>query len=241
MGMRDLFRLELAEPLGTDGLHLGRPTPGAPTVAAQTLFPQSNISTPVFDFLAPKVAGLSFSGLLGAVYFPGMTSLLRDDMQFLDTEMPAANGVVTARALAKLYGAIANDGAIDGTQLLSSELVRGLPGKPDLSPDINLGIPFSYHRGFQSSPVPGFLTGFGHIGLGGTIGWADPATGSSFGYVHNRLLTLMLFDMGSFAALAPLLTNAIVAAREDGPVEVPNFGARIQDAETSLRPDRDFA
>lgn len=225
MGMRDLFREELARPLETDGLHLGRPPAGAPTVAAQTLFPQSAIPTPVFDFIAPKVAGLSFSGMLGAVYFPGIASLLQGDMPFLDTEMPAANGVVTARALAKMYGALANDGVMDQTRLLSSELVHGLTGKVDLSPDLNLGIPFSYHRGFQSSPIPGFLAGYGHIGLGGTIGWADPETGSSFGYVHNRLLTLMLFDMGSFAGLAPLLSGAIAAAREDGPLEVPNFGA----------------
>lgn len=223
-GMQELFQQELAAPLGIEGLHLGRPPLGSPTVAAQTLFPKSSIPTPIFDFVAPKLAALSFSGMLGAVYFPGITSLLQDDMQFLDAEIPAANGVVTARALAKVYGALANGGIIDGSQFLSSELVQGLKGKVDMTPDLNLGIPFSYHRGYQSSPIPGLLEGYGHIGLGGTIGWADPATGSSFGYVHNRLLTLMLFDMGSFAGLAPLLSAAIGEARKDGPVEVPNFG-----------------
>ncbi len=227
-GMRELFREELARPLDTDGLHLGRPPADAPTAAAQTLFPQSSIPTPVFDFIVPKVAALSFSGLLGATYFPGITSLLQEDMQFLDTEMPAANGVVTARALAKVYGALANDGVMGQTRLLSSDLVQGLTRNIDLTVDLNLGIPFSYHRGFQSSPIPGFLPGFGHIGLGGTIGWADPQTASSFGYVHNRLLTLMVFDTGSFAALAPLLTTAIASARRDGPLEVPNFGAPFQ-------------
>jgi CubicO group peptidase (beta-lactamase class C family) len=38
-GMRDLFREELAQPLDTDGLHLGRPPADAPTTAAQTLLP----------------------------------------------------------------------------------------------------------------------------------------------------------------------------------------------------------
>jgi len=229
-GMRELFQEELANPLGIEGLHLGRPPVDSPTVAAQTLFPKNSIPTPIFDFVAPKIAGLSFSGLLGAIYFPGITSLLQDDMQFLDAEMPAANGVVTARALAKVYAAIANGGVIDGTHFLSPELVQGLKGKTDISLDINLGIPFSYHRGFQSSPIPGLLEGYGHIGLGGTIGWADPATGSSFGYVHNRLLTLMLFDMGSFAGLAPLLSAAIGSARKDGPIEIPNFGSARDEA-----------
>lgn len=44
-----------------------------------------------------------------------------------------------------------------------------------------------------------------------------PETGSAFGYVHNRLLTLLLFDIGSFAGLAALLNSAVVAARRDDP------------------------
>ncbi len=233
-GMRDLFREELARPLDTDGLHLGRPPGDAPTTAAQTLLPQSKIPTPLLDFIAPKVAGLSFSGLLGAVYFPGILSMLQDDMPFLDGEIPAVNGVVTARALAKTYAALANDGVIDGMRLLSSDAVSGLTGKAELWPDLNLGLPFTYHQGYQSPPVPGLLGVYGHIGLGGTIGWADPESGSAFGYVHNRLLTLLLFDIGSFAGLAPLLSSAVSTARREGPLEVPHFGASYR--ETGQQP-----
>jgi CubicO group peptidase (beta-lactamase class C family) len=224
-GMRELFREELAEPLDTDGLHLGRPPADAPTTAAQTLLPQANFPTPVLDFVAPKVANLSFSGVLGSIYFPGILSMLQGEMPFLDGEIPAVNGVVTARALAKVYGALANSGEMEGSRLLSAELVDGLKAKPDLTPDLNLGIPFTYHHGYQSSPIPGLLPGYGHIGLGGTVGWANPDTGSSLAYVHNRLLTLMLFDVGSFAGLAPLLSSAIGSARKDGPLEVPRLGA----------------
>jgi CubicO group peptidase (beta-lactamase class C family) len=158
-------------------------------------------------------------------------SLLQGDMPFLDGEVPAVNGVVTARALGKVYAAIANGGEIEGMRLLSPDLIAGLKGKPNLIPDLNLGIPFTYHQGYQSSPVPGFLPGYGHIGLGGTVGWADPDTGSSIAYVHNRLLTVMLFDVGSFAGLAPLLTSAIGSARRDGPLEVPHVGATYYEPE----------
>jgi len=224
-GMRELFREELARPLNTDGLYLGRPPADSPTTAAQTLVPQAKIPTPLLDFIAPKVAGLSFSGLLGSIYFPGMMTMLQGDMPFLDGELPAVNGVVTARALAKAYAVLANDGVIDGTRLLSHEAVAGMKGKAELWPDLNLGLPFTYHQGYQSSPVPGFLEGYGHIGLGGTVGWADPESGASFGYVHNRLLTLLLFDVGSFAGLAPLLSGAVSAVRDDEALEVPDFGA----------------
>jgi CubicO group peptidase (beta-lactamase class C family) len=33
------------------------------------------------------------------------------------------------------------------------------------------------------------MPGFGHAGLGGSVGWADPASGLAFGFVHNRLLS----------------------------------------------------
>src|ERR1700760_4853142 len=38
-GMRELIRREVAQPLNTDGIHLGRPPEGSPTVPAQVLIP----------------------------------------------------------------------------------------------------------------------------------------------------------------------------------------------------------
>lgn len=225
MGMRELIRDEVARPLNTDGLHLGRPPADSPTKVAQILVPQSNRPNPVFNFLAPRVAGLPYSGAFGAMYFPGIKSLVQGDIPFLDGEVPAANGVVTGRGLAKMYAALANSGSIDGTQFLSSELVRGLTGKPRVMLDLNIVVPMPFHLGYHESPVPGLLKGFGHIGLGGTLGWADPETASAFAYVHNRLLTPMVFDMASFASLARPLRNAIAAARHGGALEVPQFGA----------------
>ncbi|MGV0581187.1 serine hydrolase domain-containing protein [Mycolicibacterium elephantis] len=228
-GMRELIREEVARPLNTDGLHLGRPPADAPTKVAEILAPQSSRGNPVFNFVAPRVAGLPLSGAFGAMFFPGIKSLVQGDIPFLDGEVPAANGVVTARALAKMYAAIANRGRIDGTQFLSEELARGLIGKPKPWPDLNIGVPMPFHLGYHESPIPGLLKGFGHIGLGGTLGWADPDTGSAFAFVHNRLLTAMVFDMASFAGLAGPLRNAINAARRAGPTAVPKYGARYRD------------
>ncbi|WP_077078794.1 serine hydrolase domain-containing protein [Mycobacterium numidiamassiliense] len=226
-GMRELIRQEVARPLNTDGLHLGRPPKGSPTTPAQILMPQGGLQNPLFNFIAPRVAGLKYSGALGAMYFPGIKSLMQGDTPFLDGEVPAANGVVTGRGLAKMYAALANDGRIDGKKYLSKELARELTGQAARVkwPDANMVVPMPFHLGYHESPVPGLLKGFGHVGLGGTLGWADPEFGSSFGFVHNRLLTPMVFDMGSFAGLAGPLRNAIEAARHQGPLEVPKLGA----------------
>jgi CubicO group peptidase (beta-lactamase class C family) len=230
MGMRDLIREEVARPLDTDGLHLGRPPAEAPTKAAQILAPQSTRANPVFNFVAPKVAGLPLSGAFGAMFFPGIKSLVQGDIPFLDGEVPAANGVVTARGLARMYAAIANGGSIDGEQFLSAELTQGLVGNPRPWPDLNIGVPMPFHLGYHESPIPGLLKGFGHIGLGGTLGWADPGTGSAFAFVHNRLLTPMVLDMASFAGLAGPLRNAISAARHAGAMAVPKYGGRYRAA-----------
>jgi CubicO group peptidase (beta-lactamase class C family) len=225
LGMRELIRTEVARPLNTDGLHLGRPPADAPTQVAQILMPQSTRANPLFNFLAPKYAALWFSGGFGSMYFPGAKSFVQGNIPFLDTEIPSVNGVVTARALAKMYGAIANCGRIDGIRYLSAELVRGLAGRPSFRPDLNIVMPLSWHLGYHSVPFPAILPGFGHAGLGGSIGWADPGSGMSIGFVHNRLLTPMLFDQAAFVGLANLLRRGAEAARKRGPQAVPHFGA----------------
>jgi len=223
-GMAELIRTELAEPLDTDGLHLGRPPAAAPTRTAQILAPQGTLANPVFNFVAPKVAALQFSGMFGSMYFPGMKAVVQGDCPFLDAEIPAANGVATARGLAKMYGAIANGGHIDGREFLSPEVSAGLTGRPDLRPDRNLVIPLAFNLGYHSLPF-GAMRGFGHIGLGGSTGWADPASGLSIGFVHNRLLTPMLLDMGAVTGLGVLIRRDAARARRRGYRAVPNLGA----------------
>ena len=105
------------------------------------------------------------------MYFPGIKSFVQGDIPFLDGEVPAANGVVTGRGLAKMYAALANNGRIDGTQFLSSELVDGLIGKPRVLPDLNMMVPMPFHLGYHESPIPGLLKGFGQSV------WAEPSDG----------------------------------------------------------------
>ena len=225
-GMRTLIREELAEPLNTDGLHLGRPPADSPTRAAQILAPQGTLSNPVFNFVAPRIAALQYSGVFGSMYFPGMKAVVQGDIPFLDSEIPAANGVTTARGLAKMYGALANGGRIDGVQFLSQERVTGCIGKPSLLPDRNIFVPLSFHLGYHSLPFPpGLMPGFGHAGLAGSVGWADPTTGLSFGFVHNRLLTRMVLDQATFAGIYALIRRDAAQARARGYQTVPAFGA----------------
>jgi CubicO group peptidase (beta-lactamase class C family) len=69
------------------------------------------------------------------------------------------------------------------------------------------------------------MPGFGHVGLGGSLGWADPATGMAFGFVHNRLLSPMLFDQTAFVGLDAVIRRGVAAARSHGFQAVTEFGA----------------
>jgi CubicO group peptidase (beta-lactamase class C family) len=224
-GMRELIRQELAEPLNTDGLHLGRPPADSPTRPAQIIMPQSAFQNPVFNAVAPKIAALRLSAGFGSMYFPGVKAVAQGDIPFMDAEIPAANGVVTARGLARMYGAIANGGRIDGTQFLSRELVAGLSGRRSLRPDGNLLIPLAFHLGYHRLPFD-VIPGFGHVGLGGSLGWADPDSGLAVGFVHNRLLSpFVVVDHAGFVLTASLIRRAVAEARKHGLERVGDFGA----------------
>jgi CubicO group peptidase (beta-lactamase class C family) len=224
-GMRALIREELAEPLGTDGMHLGRPAAEAPTRVAEIIMPQNIVGNPTFNYAATKLAS-QLSGGFRSMYFEGVMAAVQGDIPLLDAEMPAANGVVTARALARMFGAIANGGEIDGTRFLSRELVAGLTGRRSRKRDRNILVPLSFHLGYHSVPFGNVMPGFGHVGMGGSFGWADPATGLAFAYVHNRLLSpFLVLDHSGLATLGNLLRLGVARARKRGIRPITEFGA----------------
>lgn len=87
-GMRELIRAEVAAPLNTDGLHLGRPPVGAPTNVARIIGPQTRLQNPVFNLLVPRVAALPFSAVSGAMYTPGVKALVQGDTRCWTARSP---------------------------------------------------------------------------------------------------------------------------------------------------------
>ena len=56
------------------------------------------------------------------------------------------------------------------------------------------------------------MPGFGHVGLGGSVGWTDPADGVAFALVHNRLLTpFVMTDHAAFVGIYALIRQAAAA------------------------------
>lgn len=110
-------------------------------------------------------------------------------------EIPAANGISTARSLAKLYAATV--GEVDGIRILEPKQVDDALVEQSNGPDEVLMLPTRFGSGF-------FLNGdfapllsersFGHAGAGGSLGFADADAQIGFGYVMNKMQTNLSGD-----------------------------------------------
>ena len=107
-------------------------------------------------------------------------------------EIPAANGHGNGRALARIYGALARGGALDGVQVLKPETIDLARQEQSYGEDAVLLLPTRFGLGFMLDMPEFKLTPsgslFGHPGAGGSIGFADPVEKIGFGYAMNKMI-----------------------------------------------------
>ncbi len=106
-------------------------------------------------------------------------------------EFPSGGGIGSARALATMYDALANGGGRPGVRLVSEESLARHTAEARRGPDLVLLYETRYGLGYQL-PIPMADFGpspaaFGHGGLGGSVGFADPAQRVAAGYVANQM------------------------------------------------------
>lgn len=197
----DLVQKEIARPLKLDGLFIGTPAHEIPR-AAKLLFPDSTkrlTQTSLGSVLEVGASRLSrWLGLFGvdsdlASVFDALAPRGVSDFDFgspetLRVAIPAANGLFTARSLAKLYALLANGGELDGVRLLSRETlaeattVQRPTGKLSVIP-FDMRWRLGYHGVATTRGFP--RQAFGHFGFGGSGAWADPVTGLSVALIVN--------------------------------------------------------
>ena len=104
-------------------------------------------------------------------------------------EVPSTNGHGHARAVARLYSALAGTGEVGGVHVLSPEMIALATRDAVEGIDIVLQRATRCGLGFQL-PMPERPLGpspraFGHFGAGGSLGFADPDARLAFGYAMN--------------------------------------------------------
>lgn len=135
-------------------------------------------------------------------------------------EIPAVNGHGTARALARIYGALARGGEIDGVRILRPQTLARATTEQVSGPErlfcgavsMRLGLGFvlsdAGHRYSRLSPNP---RAFGHAGGGGSLGMADPDRAIGFGFTMNNMQASMV----SAGATPTVLIDAFYAALDN--------------------------
>jgi CubicO group peptidase (beta-lactamase class C family) len=184
------FREEIGVPLGVD-FFIGLP----PEIPARRLATVLTFSTGRALRALPTTPWPMLLRLL----WPW--SLLRKSMQLLsdvdcndrryfEVEIPAGNGVGTARAIARLYSAFAEGGAELGVGPDTMAMLIAPPTSAHTK-DVVMGVPCYFSLGFVR-PGPNVEFGssrhaFGTPGAGGSFAFADPDARLGFAYVMNKM------------------------------------------------------
>ena len=199
------FDDEVARPLGLD-FWIGAPAAVEARIA--TMLP----AVPYEPWLATRFV----KAALGQEH--NATWLFMRDFLLLDVNTPechqaevgSANGVTNARGLAGLYTPLALGGSRDQLRLVGADTLARM-GRVSMAShdDATLLVPSRFALGYMKATdnrrVPNTVNSsmilaepaFGHVGAGGSIGFADPECQMGFGYAMNRMGTgILLNDRG---------------------------------------------
>jgi CubicO group peptidase (beta-lactamase class C family) len=192
-------RETIARPLGLD-FHVGLPVAEHGRVGEMSMIPPPDSEVPGSDLgnvIMSDPQGLAAMAFLN----PPSLALGPNTPEWRNAEIPGANGHGTARALARLYGALACGGDVDGVHVLDAASIARCHAEQSAGPDLVLGLSTRFGHGFMLSQpgVPQATFGpnpraFGHPGAGGSVGFADPDARVGFGYVMNRMGPHILLD-----------------------------------------------
>jgi CubicO group peptidase (beta-lactamase class C family) len=193
------FRDEVAKPFGLD-FWIGTPEEIEPRVAPIAHFPVKGeeVRTPFLLDLRDRqsIPHLFFMNN-GAWRAGGANSRAGHA-----AEIGAANGITNARGLAGMYAPLSQGG---GKLVDAKTLTRMGEVSMATHDDATLRIPTRFALGFMKSmdnrrrSLSATIWGedvdsvilssaaFGHVGAGGSLGFADPAAGFSFGYTMNQM------------------------------------------------------
>jgi CubicO group peptidase (beta-lactamase class C family) len=181
----------IAQPLGLPDLRIGLPRP-IQNRMADVIW----VGEPAAEDEYRKLGVTPPRANLESITEAAMLEMNEPGVREMD--FPAGGLITTAGDIALFYQALLNDGcAYDGTRVWQPEMLhearrirsgnlvdeaRGITANRALGIVIAGSDGKANLRGFGRTNSS---ESFGHPGFGGQIGWADPATGISFGYLTN--------------------------------------------------------
>jgi len=187
----EFIRRRIAEPLKLDGLYIGDADTQMHRIPDFVGLPdlQRNGAKPLnMDYRVPFwVRGERLRDLWRRGLTPKNAKQLYTHPAFWKACLPAMNGVATARSLAKMYAALAMGGELGGVRLVSDEVIRKASEVQTRRADRVAIYPLHWKLGYHrtDASILAVPEAFGHFGLGGAGGWANPELKLSFAFLHS--------------------------------------------------------
>jgi CubicO group peptidase (beta-lactamase class C family) len=203
------FRDEVAEPLGVDfwiGLPEAIESRVAPLIGGFGMDEEDDDPDVDPEAMAALRALVGPESVLGRALSAGGAfnhSGIFNTRAVHAAEVPAAGGIGDARSIARMHAACI--GTVDGIRLFGPDQLKEATTQHSVGPDkIILDLDLQFGLGFivpSSLLQLGGPSSFGHFGMGGSAGWADPDAGFAFGYVMNKMELGMAGDLRSYSLI----------------------------------------
>lgn len=180
------WREEVAEPLGLD-CHIGLAAKHDTRVAEFIPVAPGQLD------IGPEVLKAAGPMVEKALNNPPKTVADMNTRAWRAAEIPAGNAHTNARALARVFGALACGGEMDGVRVLNAASVARARTEQASGPDAVLfGFPTRMGLGFFLPPPGAGIGGssasaFASFGAGGSMALADPEAHVGFAYVMNQM------------------------------------------------------
>lgn len=189
---------DIARPLGAD-IFLGLP-----------VFEDARVAELIAPGVQPDIAALNLPPVaLMALTNPDLAPEQANTRAWRAAELPAMNLHATADGIARVFGALANGGALNGVTLMKPQTIARMIEVRSRRKDQLLGFEAHWAHGLARNTTGVFgpnPDAFGHTGWGGSFGYADPDKGIGAAYVMNRMGPDLIGD-----ARAVALAQAISA------------------------------
>jgi CubicO group peptidase (beta-lactamase class C family) len=164
---------EICKPLRINGAYLGVPDSELHRVAVLTDAPPA---PPEYD---ARMVGEPAGSHVAQVF---------NRREIQQASIPASGGIFSARGLARHYAMLAGWGEIDGVRILPEARIRAGIELQSFEMDeiykVRVRRALGYRRGADTGPLAS-PEAFGHVGGGGSFGYADPAIGLGIAFAKN--------------------------------------------------------
>ena len=164
---------EICKPLGINGLYLGVPESELRRVAVLTDAPPAPA-----EYDARMVGEPAGSHVAQVFNRPAVQK----------ASIPGSGGIMSARGLARHYAMLANWGELGGVRIMPEARIRAGIELQSFEWDevyrVRVRRALGYRRGSDTGPLAS-PEAFGHVGGGGSFGYADPTRRLGIGFAKN--------------------------------------------------------